>query len=90
MQIRWTSPAFNDFREISTYIEKKSGLATANKICQALYGAIQTLQTHPHLGKPGKRQSTRELVEGKYVIVYRLQSHSIEILRIWHAAQDRI
>lgn len=47
------------------------------------------LRNHPHLGKPGKRIETRELVEGKYVIVYRVQADFIEVLRIWHSAQDR-
>ena len=88
MRIRWTLPAVNDLKEISAYIEKSS-LAIANKICRALYDAVQMLRNHSYLGKPGKRVETRELVVNAYVVVYRIQSNAIEILRIWHAAQER-
>jgi plasmid stabilization system protein ParE len=89
MQIRWTLPATADLKNISSYIEKKSSLAIANKTCRVLYDSIQMLRAQIYLGKPGRRAGTRELIEGRYVIVYRIQSEVIEILRIWHAAQDR-
>jgi addiction module RelE/StbE family toxin len=89
MQIRWTVPALNDLKNISAYIERESGLDMANGICRTLVNSIQLLQTQPRLGRPGKRIGTRELVEGKYVIVYSVQARTIELLRIWHSAQDR-
>ena len=89
MQIRWTVPAIRDLESISAYIERESSLDAANGICRILVSSIQLLQTQPRLGRAGKRAGTRELVEGKYVIVYSVQIRAIEILRIWHSAQRR-
>jgi plasmid stabilization system protein ParE len=89
MQIRWTFPAVTDFENISAYIESEAGLDTANRVCRILVASIQMLQSQPRMGRPGKRADTRELVEGNYVIVYRVHPEAVEILRIWHSAQNR-
>jgi toxin ParE1/3/4 len=89
MLIRWTPSAASDLEQISSYIEKNGSLVLANRACRALRSAVHMLRKHPHLGKPGKRVGTREMLEGKYLIVYRIQSDAIDVLRIWHSAQER-
>ena len=90
MQIRWAPTALNDFKTISYRVERQRNLATANRVCRQIYNAIQTLRLHPHIGRPGTEEGTRELVITKspYIVVYRLQSEAVQILRIWHGAQD--
>ncbi|MBV9623695.1 MAG: type II toxin-antitoxin system RelE/ParE family toxin [Acidobacteria bacterium] len=47
---------------------------------------------HPYTGRTGIEEGTRELVipNTPYVVVYRvIQSEAIQILRIWHGAQNR-
>lgn len=90
MRIRWTNPALEDFKTISYRIEQQRNLATANRVCRHIYDAVQTLRHHPHTGRPGAEENTRELVITKspYIATYRLQAQTIEILHIWHGAQD--
>jgi plasmid stabilization system protein ParE len=57
-----------------------------------LYEAIRSLKELPQHGRPGREDGTRELLfpPTPYIAVYRLQEQSIEVLRIYHAAQDRL
>jgi toxin ParE1/3/4 len=92
-RIRWTTSAFNDLKTISGHIERQRNLATANRVCRIIYDTIQILRRFPESGKPGIEEGTREFVVPKlptYTVVYRLlPSHAVEILRIWHGAQQR-
>jgi len=56
-----------------------------------LYEAVQSLKEFPHLGRLGREDGTRELLfpPTPYIAVYRVQDQCIEVLRIYHAAQDR-
>ena len=40
------------------------------------------------MGRLGERPGTRELVAPPYVIVYRVKDDVVEILHMWHGAQD--
>jgi plasmid stabilization system protein ParE len=40
------------------------------------------------LGRPGEVKGARELVAPPYVVVYRATEEIVEILHIWHGAQD--
>jgi addiction module RelE/StbE family toxin len=92
MRIRWTSAALDDLKAISLRIERECNLATANRVCRAIYDTVQLLRRHPQSGRPGSEEGTRELVVAKlpYIIAYRLvRSEAVQVLRIWHGAQDR-
>jgi toxin ParE1/3/4 len=56
-----------------------------------LYEAIRSLKDFPHRGRIGREEGTRELLFPPlpYVTVYRVKEQSIEVLRIYHSAQDR-
>ena len=56
-----------------------------------LYEKIRGLKDAPYLGRPGRVGATRELSFSPlpYVAVYRIQQQSIEVLRIYHASQNR-
>ncbi|MBV8772704.1 MAG: type II toxin-antitoxin system RelE/ParE family toxin [Deltaproteobacteria bacterium] len=92
MRIRWTQAALDDFKIISHRIEQERNLATANRVCRHIYDAIQILRRHPHSGRPGMEEGTRELVisQSPYLAAYRvIDSEAVQILRIWHGAQER-
>jgi toxin ParE1/3/4 len=57
-------------------------------IAQAVVDCVEQLVTHPALGRPGEVKGTRELVSPPYVVVYRSTEEIVEILHIWHGAQD--
>jgi plasmid stabilization system protein ParE len=56
-----------------------------------LYEGIRSLKMMPDRGRAGFRAGTREMVFRPlpYIVTYRLTKNAVEILRIWHGAQDR-
>ena len=90
MRIRWTPVAADDLQGISDYLKDhhpQYRQATIRKV----YAAIQSLREWPHSGRAGREEGTRELSFPPlpYVAVYRVREQSVEILRIYHGAQDR-
>lgn len=90
MRIRWTPAAAADLEQINEYLRVHHPHyrdATMRK----LYGAAQSLRECPNRGRQGSEPGTRELVfpPMPYVLVYRVSEGTIEVLRIFHGAQDR-
>ena len=90
MRIVWTAPAVNDLHGISAHIEGRRNLNAANRVCGAIYDAVQQLRRHPYRGRAGARAGTRELVVPglPYIVAYRV-GEAVQVLRVWHGAQDR-
>lgn len=92
-RIRWTPLSLEDLQGISVYIESQRNLATANRVCRSIYDSVQRLRRFPEAGKPGLEDGTRELVVPEfpaYIVAYRQVPHqAVEVLRIWHGAQQR-
>ena len=87
MRIRWTPEASDQIIGIVTHIQKENPTAARN-VAQAILDDIDRLEAFPYLGRPGETKGTRELVSPPYVVVYRIKSEVVEILHIWHGAQD--
>jgi toxin ParE1/3/4 len=89
MAVRWTQPAADDLSHISDYTEEHFGATKARDAALALWDTADSLLSFPKLGKPGRKQGTRELaVSGlPFLIIYRLRAGVVEILRILHCAQ---
>ena len=85
--IRWTTEAADQFEEAVKHIQQDSPDA-AQKIAQIVIERIEQLAAFPGLGRPGEVRGTRELVSPPYVVVYRSTEEVVEILNIWHGAQD--
>lgn len=51
---------------------------------------ISQLIAHPELGRAGRQQGTRELVVNRtpFIVIYRIKSKRIELMRILHGAQQ--
>jgi toxin ParE1/3/4 len=51
---------------------------------------IDILQQHPQIGRPGRKQGTRELVISRtpFIVVYRIKAKRIELLRVLHGSQQ--
>jgi toxin ParE1/3/4 len=89
MRIRWTPAAAADLQHISDYLREhhpQYRQATVGKI----YDAVESLKEWPHLGRAGREEGTRELLFPPlpYVAVYRVRRQKIEVLRIYHGAQN--
>ncbi len=90
MRIRWTPAAAADLQQISDYLRNHHP-SYRQPAVRKLYDLVRALKQWPQQGRKGREQGTRELVFSPlpYVAVYRIRDQSIEILRIYHTAQDR-
>ncbi len=90
MRIRWTPAAAADLEQISNYLKEHHPHYRQPTI-RKVYEAIRSLKDMPHRGRLGREEGTRELFfpPAPYVAVYRVKEQSIEILRVYHTAQDR-
>ena len=90
--IRWTPFAIQDLEDISSYIEQRRDLQTANRICRKIYDTVQILRRFPESGKAGLEEDTREFAVPTlpYIVIYRVRNDEVvQIVRIWHGARQR-
>lgn len=89
MRLRWTTPAANDLYNIVRRIHKDNSEA-AVKVAETLYEGCASLRQFPRRGRIGRIEGTRELIfpELPYIVVYRIRDQVVEIVRIYHGAQD--
>jgi toxin ParE1/3/4 len=86
-QVRWTTLASEDLQHITRRIRQYNPTA-ARQVAKALYDGGMSLDTMAGRGRPGRIADTRELIFARFVIVYRVKADAVEILRIYHGAQD--
>lgn len=89
MSIRWLPQAQRNRLEQLDYIAQDKPLAAIGQDEQ-IERQINMLLAHPKMGRPGRVTGTRELVISgtPFVVIYRLQGQSIEVLRLLHSAQQ--
>ncbi len=85
--IRWTTKAAEQFEAAVKHIQQDNPTAGRN-LAQGVSDQIEQLATFPGIGRPGEVKGTRELVNPPYVVVYRFTEEIVEILHIYHGAQD--
>ena len=87
MKIIWTKHAHINLNDIVSYIANDNP-EYAILVHDNIYKAIEHLSVFPLIGRIGKVKGTRELVSCyPYIIIYKIKSEHIEILRIIHGAQ---
>ena len=89
MRLRWTTPATQDLYNIIRRIQRDNPAAAA-KVAETLYEGCSKLVDFPRRGRRGRIEGTRELIFPglPYIVVYRIQDQNLEIVRIYHGAQD--
>lgn len=89
MSIRWLPQAQSNRLEQLEFIAQDNPLAAINQD-EEIERQINMLLAHPQMGRPGRVAGTRELVISStpFVVIYRLQGQSIEVLRLLHSAQQ--
>jgi plasmid stabilization system protein ParE len=89
MPIAFSPEALADLVELRTYIGDRNP-AAASRIAVQIVAACDALEHLPERGRPGLVVGTREItLIWPYVIVYRISSSGVEIVRVWHGAQNR-
>ena len=65
-------------------------LPIASNVIHTITDGIDKLKVFSSLGRSGQVEGTREMVFTSlpYIAVYRVKENAVEILRVYHAAQD--
>lgn len=84
----WLKRALNDRDAQLDYIAQDNPLAAVAQGDRVEDQVDQLLQ-HPNMGRPGRKQGTRELVISRtpFIVVYRIKGKRIELLRLLHGSQ---
>ena len=84
----WKRQARNDLIKIVEYISQDNPDA-AEKLANNIEVKAEKLLKHPNLFRAGRKRGTRELVAHEnYLVIYRVQGDTVEILRVKHVAQQ--
>jgi toxin ParE1/3/4 len=89
MDVRWSPEAADDLERIITQVVQANPQA-ARRIADTVYQRCGDLRTFPNRGRQGRVAGTRELVLAPlpFIVVYRVRADVVEIVRIYHGAQD--
>jgi len=85
--IRWTTEAADQLEAAIKRIQQYKAPA-GREVAQAIIDRVEQPAEFPGIGRPGEMKGTRELVSPPYVVVYRYTEEIVEVLYIWHGAQD--
>lgn len=78
-----------DMRRISEYISQDNRPA-AKKLIQGFRRGAAKLGQHPFMGRRTEFDNVRELVvHPNYLLSYRVSAEVVEVLQVWHVAQNR-
>ncbi len=89
MRLKWTRSALADLQRILDYIAQDDPQA-AKALAAGFRQTAEHLTSHPFIGRRGDFEGTRELMlHRNYLLTYRVSSEVVEILQIWHVAQNR-
>jgi toxin ParE1/3/4 len=85
----WLQRAIQDRDAQLDYIAQDNPTAAVSQ-GDRIAEQIEILQQHPQMGRPGRKQGTRELVISRtpFIVVYRVKAKRIELLRVLHGAQQ--
>ena len=89
MEVRWSPEAADDLEGIVRRIRRDNPHA-ARAFADRIFERCASLEIFPNRGRVGRIEQTRELVLAPlpYIIVYRVRSDAVEIVRIYHSAQN--
>lgn len=90
VKVLWTELALGDLKNIHEYISKDSK-SYADKFIDKIIGRVDQLEAFPKSRRKVPEfdsEIIRELIEGNYRIVYKINAGHIGIARIHHAARQ--
>jgi plasmid stabilization system protein ParE len=88
-QINWSAKAVQDKLAILDYwINRNKSKIYSQKLNLLFDKALAATAQNPESGKPTDYEHTRIKVISHYLIFYRIQPKSIEVIRIWNSRRD--
>ncbi|MGH6841190.1 MAG: type II toxin-antitoxin system RelE/ParE family toxin [Methylocella sp.] len=92
MEIVWLAWARRDLESIAACYESMASKEVANSVLRRIVHCASNLLDNPYLGHPSEStDGVHELQVTRlpYLLPYRATLNRIEILRVFHEAQDR-
>lgn len=88
MKFVWSRRAIRHLVSLRKYIARDSE-QNASLVALRILSAIDLLQTHPEMGRPGRVLGTRELVvpDTPFLIPYRVRQGRLELIAVFHGRQ---
>ncbi len=88
MKVIWSRRTIRHLSSLREYIEQDSE-QRAVLVARRIVTAVELLQSHPAIGRPGRILGTRELVvpDTPYVVPYRVRNDRLELLAVFHGSQ---
>lgn len=88
MKVVWSPRAIWHLVALREFIESDSE-QNAALVASRILKAVDLLQSHPDIGRPGRALGTRELVvpDTPYVIPYRVRRERLELIAVFHGRQ---
>jgi toxin ParE1/3/4 len=90
MNVYWTETAIQQLSNLYTYLCQTSP-PYAQRTIDRLTRRSQQIATFPNSGRvvpEFDNDRIREIIEGKYRIIYTIQANQIEVLAVLHGAQS--
>ena len=89
MRLIWSPESIHDLISLRAFISQDDSVAAKGVALHILSCAEDLLAANPKIGRPGRVPGTRELVIPRtpYIVPYRVQGESIQILRVYHGAR---
>jgi toxin ParE1/3/4 len=77
-----------DLAEISEYVGRDNQPA-ADRLVIRIMDQVDVLGDHPHIGRAGRVETTRELVVTgtPYIVAYTVSDEGVEVLAVLHGAR---
>ena len=90
MRVLFSKDARGDIARIYEYILERNPVA-ATRVVRAIQASTIRLANFPRSGRVGGVADTREVVVPRlpYIVVYSIRPDYVEIVAVFHAAQDR-
>ena len=91
MIVRFSPSAQADIQAIFDFIAQDNPVM-AGRVVAIIEQATDRLSLFPHSGRMGAVEGTRELVIPRlpYITVYTVAEDAVDIIAVFHAAQDRL
>lgn len=93
MALIYTQDAQADIESIYEYIASEAGLATADRMIDAITGVCSDLESFPGMGRrrpelDGHGLEVRSIPERNWVLFYTQHQGDVYIVRVLHGARD--
>lgn len=90
-RLEYLASARRDLRRIAEYYLETSGTVVTDEIAREIHRTVTRLPDNPEMGRKLEGTTYRQLVVSRhpFVILYRLNTTAIRIIRVLHQAQCR-